>query len=62
MGVQLPLINANADVSSSRDNSGSCPIFGPIEFPMKFDTVKSGWPIGYIDGSQVIISKIDTFL
>ena len=25
-----------------------------MEFPIKFDTVKSGWPIIYIEGSQVI--------
>ena len=28
-----------------------------MEFPIKFDTVKSGWSIVYIEGSQVIISK-----
>ena len=28
-----------------------------MEFPIKFDTVKLGWSIVYIDGSQVIISK-----
>ena len=27
------------------------------KFPIKFDTVKSGWPIVYIEGSQVIIVK-----
>ena len=25
-----------------------------MEFPLKFDTVKSGWSIVYIEGSQVI--------
>ena len=30
----------------------------PIEFPKKFDTVKSGWSIVYIDGSQVISKTI----
>ena len=29
----------------------------PIEFPIKFDTVRSGWSIAYIEGSQVINSK-----
>ena len=28
-----------------------------MEFPIKFDTVKSGWSIVYFKGSQVIISK-----
>ena len=28
----------------------------PMEFPIEFDTVKSGWSIVYIEGSQVIIS------
>ena len=28
-----------------------------MEFPIKFDTVKSGWFIVYIEGSHVIISK-----
>ena len=27
-----------------------------MEFPIKFDTVESGWSIVYIVGSQVIIS------
>ena len=26
-------------------------------FPIKFDSVKSGWSIVYIEGSQVIISQ-----
>ena len=34
----------------------------PIEFPVKLDTVKSGWPIVYIEGSQAIISKNVIFL
>ena len=29
----------------------------PMEFPIKFDKVKSGWSIVYIEGSQVIILK-----
>ena len=29
--------------------------FVPMEFPIKFDTFKSGWSIVYIEGSQVII-------
>ena len=29
----------------------------PIEIPIKFDTVKSGWSIAYVEGSQVINSK-----
>ena len=29
----------------------------PMEFPMKFDTVKSGWSIVYIEGTHAIISK-----
>ena len=28
-----------------------------MEFPIKFDIVKSVWSIVYIEGSQVIISK-----
>ena len=28
-----------------------------MEFPIKFDTVKSAWPIVYIEGSQVIFSQ-----
>ena len=28
-----------------------------MDFSIKFDTVKSGWSIVYIEGSQVIISK-----
>ena len=28
-----------------------------MEFPIKFDTVKLGWSIVYIEGSQVIISQ-----
>ena len=30
----------------------------PIEFSIKFDTVQSGWSIAYIEGSEVILSKI----
>ena len=33
----------------------------PIEFPIKFDTVKSGWSIVYIEGSQVISSQKNIF-
>ena len=29
----------------------------PIEFSIKFETVKAGWSIVYIEGLQVIISK-----
>ena len=32
-------------------------LFVPMEFPRKFDTVKSGWLIVYIEGSQVIIAQ-----
>ena len=35
----------------------SLTLFVPMEFPIKFDKVKSGWSIVYIEGSQVIISK-----
>ena len=31
------------------------PLCVPMEFPIKFDTVKPGWSIIYIEGSQVII-------
>ena len=31
-------------------------------FPIEFDTVKSGWFIVYIEGSQVIISPKNIFL
>ena len=33
-----------------------------MEFPIKFDTVKLGWSIVYIEGSLVIISKKNIFL
>ena len=33
-------------------------LLGPVKIPIKLDTVKSGWFIVYIEGSQVIISKI----
>ena len=29
-----------------------------MEFPIKFDTIKSGWSNVYIEGSQVIISFV----
>ena len=35
----------------------SLTLFVPIEFSIKFVTVKSGWSILYIEGSQVIIPK-----
>ena len=31
----------------------------PMEVSSQFDTVKSGWPIVYIEGLQFIISKQD---
>ena len=31
----------------------------PIEFPIQLPTIKSGWSIVYIEGSQIIISKKD---
>ena len=33
-----------------------------MEYSIKFDTVKSGWSIIYIEGLQVIISKHIVFL
>ena len=30
---------------------------GPIEYSIKFDTVKPGWSIVYIEGLQVILCK-----
>ena len=33
-----------------------------MDFPIKLHTVKSGWSIVYIEGSQVIISKNIAFL
>ena len=36
----------------------SLTLLRPMEFSIKFDTVKSGWSIVYIEGSQVI-SKTD---
>ena len=30
-------------------------LFVPKEFPTKFDTVKSGWSIIYIEGTQKIL-------
>ena len=35
----------------------SLTLLRPMEFPIKFDTIKSGWSIVYIEGSQVIISS-----
>ena len=32
-------------------------LFRPVEFSIKLHTIKSGWSIVYIEGSQVIISK-----
>ena len=37
-------------------------ILRPMEFSIKFNTVKSGWSIIYIEWLQAIISKIITFL
>ena len=31
---------------------------GPMEFSIKFNTLKPGWSIIYIEGSQIIIYKI----
>ena len=36
---------------------GKSSLLKPMEFSIKFDTVKSGWSIIYIEVSQVIISK-----
>ena len=36
--------------------------FGPMEFSINFDTVKSGWFIVYIQGKQAIFSKKCVFL
>ena len=36
--------------------------FRPTEFLIKYDTVKPGWSIIYIEGSQVIIFKNIIFL
>ena len=33
-----------------------------MEFSIRFDTVRSGWSIVYIEGPQVIISKKIVFL
>ena len=33
-----------------------------MECPIKFDTIKSGWSIVYIEGTQVITSKMNLFL
>ena len=30
----------------------------PMDFPIKFYTVMSGWSIVYIEGSQVILKKL----
>ena len=37
-------------------------ISGLMEFSINLHTIKSGWSIVYIEGSQVIISKIFFFL
>ena len=37
-------------------------LFGPMEFSIKFDMVRSGRSIVYIKGSQVITSKNAVFL
>ena len=34
-------------------------LFRRMEFPIMFDTIKSRWPIVYIDESQILISKIN---
>ena len=36
----------------------SLTLFRPMEFSIKLHTIKSAWSIVYIEGSQVIISKI----
>ena len=41
-------------ISASRSN----PKCKPIDLSIKLDTVKTGWSIVHIKGSQVIISKI----
>ena len=33
-----------------------------MKFPIKFDTVKSGWSIVYIEGSHALVSKLNVFL
>ena len=37
-------------------------LLGPMEFSIKFDTVKSEWSIVYTEGSQVVILKKIVFL
>ena len=37
-------------------------LFGQMEYPIKFDTVMSGWSFVYTEGSQVIIDKKNVFL
>ena len=37
-------------------------LLGPMEFPIELHTMKSGWSILYIEGSQIIISKNIVFL
>ena len=39
------------------DNSPP-PLFGPMEFPIKFDTDISGWSIVYIEVLQDILPKM----
>ena len=35
---------------------GSLTLLGPMKFPIKLNTIKSGWSFLHIEGSQVIIS------
>ena len=55
----------NRDLTVQYENTASHPewqinlltLLRPMDFFIKFDTVKPGWSIVYIEGSQVVISK-----
>ena len=55
-------VSYNAHVQLANEARRLLSLCIPMEFPVKLDTVKSGWPIVYIEGSQAIISKNVIFL
>ena len=46
----------NPEFRNNPEHSPMLTLCVPMEFSIKFDTVKSGWSIIYIKGSKVIIS------
>ena len=41
-------------ILKEKTHKTSLSLFGPMEFPIKFDTVKSGWCIVDIEGSNAL--------